>query len=528
MRHKWGVLFLALTLLLALSGCGRESDPAVTPLPKPVPAETERLPPEPVDTEEAVNTPEPSLEPGTVPEPEEVPLPKHKIVIDPGHQNAADLGKEPIGPGAAETKYRVTGGTYGKASGQYEYELNLIVSLLLRDELETRGYEVILTRSEHEVRLSNAERAAIANEAGADAFVRIHANGSEDPTVQGALTICMTPNNPYNAWLYDESRALSECVLEGFLAETGAKGQPIWETDTMSGINWSQVPVTILEMGYMSNAEEDLRMATEAYQKSMAIGIANGIDAYFQKQENQTAQLQAEMEAELDHCGGEWDVWAETLQTGKAVHVTRNIVPGSSMISASLIKLFIMGAVFSRVADGTLDAATVNPLLRPMIAISDNSAANRLTVLLGNGDAAVGRRAVEDWAAANGCTGVRFERLMLEENGLQNYVSAEACATLLRSIWAGECVSSEASAQMLELLSAQEVNDRIPQGLPAGIRCAHKTGNLYGLCVADVGVVFAPNGAFLLCAICNHPANDALATATIANLARLVYSALSG
>lgn len=534
MRQKLVSCCLALVLLLTLSACGTE--PVVTPLPMPsptetepllpVPDETEPLPSAPVETEEA-GTPEPSPEFLTTPELEDTPQPKHKIVIDPGHQNRADLNREPIGPGASETKYRVTGGTYGKTSGLCEYELNLTVSLLLREELEARGYEVLLTRSEHDVSLSNAERATIANEAEADVFLRIHANGSEDPTVQGAMTICMTPNNPYNAWLYEESRALSDCVLEGFVAATGAKAQSVWETDTMSGINWSLVPVTILEMGYMSNAEEDLRMATETYQKSMAYGIANGIDAYFQTKEDETAQLRAEIEAELARCGGEWDVWAEALPGGKAVHVTQNVVPGSSMVAASLIKLFIMGTVFSRIAEGTLDAAAVDSLLRSMITVSDNASANRLTTMLGNGDAATGRRAVEDWAAANGCLGVRYERLMLEENGLQNYVRAEDCATILRSIWAGACVSPEASAKMLDLLCAQEVNDRIPQGLPAGTRCAHKTGNLYGLCVADVGVVFAPDGAFLLCAICNHPSNDANAATSIARLAKLVFSAFS-
>lgn len=204
------------------------------------------------------------------------------ISIDPGHQGPqVDMSsQEPNAPGSNVMKTKATGGTAGRYSGLAEYELNLDISIQLREKLEEQGYDVIMTREDNDTAISNAERAQLANEAGADMAIRIHANGSEDPEVNGALVLIGSAENPYVGTFYDQSCNLGQTILDAYCEATGMQNLGVQFNDTMTGINWSQIPVIILEMGFMTNQQDDLNMADPDYQGKMVEGIVNGINIY--------------------------------------------------------------------------------------------------------------------------------------------------------------------------------------------------------------------------------------------------------
>lgn len=206
-----------------------------------------------------------------------------KVAIDPGHQGpGADTGgTEPLGPGSEEMKDKFASGTQGVYTGVPEYELTLAVSMQLQEELKTRGYEVIMTREDNDTAVSNVERAQIAAENGAQILVRIHADGSEDNSANGAMTMIPSADNPYVGQLHEESSRLGEEIINAYCQATGIKNNGVRLYDNMTGINWSTVPVTILEMGFMTNQSDDERMQDPEMQKNMVQGIVNGIDAYF-------------------------------------------------------------------------------------------------------------------------------------------------------------------------------------------------------------------------------------------------------
>ncbi len=206
-------------------------------------------------------------------------LPKKIIGIDPGHQIRGNNGTEPIGPGSSTKKTKVAGGTSGVATKKPEYQLTLEIGLALKKELINRGYKVVMTRDKNDVDITNIERAQKLNKK-CDVAIRLHADGAAS-SARGASVLYPSANNPYVASLSDASGKLSKCVIDSYCEATGISNRGTSLRDDLTGTNWSTIPVTLLEMGFMTNASDDSYMSSADGQAAMVKGIANGIDKYF-------------------------------------------------------------------------------------------------------------------------------------------------------------------------------------------------------------------------------------------------------
>ncbi|MBQ3404543.1 MAG: serine hydrolase [Oscillospiraceae bacterium] len=238
--------------------------------------------------------------------------------------------------------------------------------------------------------------------------------------------------------------------------------------------------------------------------------------------------LESDINAILSGKSGIWDVYIEDIASGESISCTQNPPTDGKMISASIIKIFVMAAVYDQIDKGVLSEDEVYDDLYAMITVSDNDATNRLVEKLGGGDSAVGLGKVTAYANSVGCYYTQMLRLMLDwSDGLENYVSAKDCAKLLKMIYRGECVSSERSDEMLSLLLAQQKNEGLKWNIPEDVLVASKPGYISGVSIGDVGIVISEN-SYIICAICNSPASDDSAKQTISDISTAAYGFFTG
>ncbi|WP_373599636.1 N-acetylmuramoyl-L-alanine amidase [Paraclostridium bifermentans] len=209
----------------------------------------------------------------------------YTICIDPGHQEKGDSNLEPIGPGASSKKARVSSGTTGVATKKPEYKLNLEASIVLKNILEGKGYNVVMTRESHNVNISNSERAIFGNEKKSDMVVRIHADSLDNSSKTGASILVPQKDGKYTSTIYESSNKCAD-LIKNELERMNIKVNGIFERGDLTGFNWSKVPVVLIEMGFMSNYNEDLMMSNPEYQRKMMQSVADGIEIYLKDREN--------------------------------------------------------------------------------------------------------------------------------------------------------------------------------------------------------------------------------------------------
>lgn len=199
------------------------------------------------------------------------------IVVDPGHDARANLATEPIGPGSPKRKILDGGGTRGVVTGIREADLVLDVSLRLRRLLERAGVRVVLTRTRTAgVSMGNVARARIANRAGAALFLRVHADGHPDARVRGSHTLVPALRRGWTDDVHAASRRAGELVQRELVRATGFPDRGVSERADFTGFNWSDVPVILVETGFMTNPVEDRALARAALRDRVARALCRG------------------------------------------------------------------------------------------------------------------------------------------------------------------------------------------------------------------------------------------------------------
>lgn len=216
---------------------------------------------------------------------EKKPLEGMSICIDAGHgitSKAANI-REPLAPGSKIMKAAYASGTSGVSTKITEEHLNLVVAKKLKKVLSDNGAKIIMVRETSKCDLSNVERAKFWNSKNVGLTIRIHANGINDSKVNGVLM--MIPGDKYitDKKLLNKSALAGQFILDGVLKQTKAKSRGTVNSTDLTGFNWSKVPVVLLEMGFMTNPQEDRLMNTDAYQNKIAEGIVTGVIQYWKK-----------------------------------------------------------------------------------------------------------------------------------------------------------------------------------------------------------------------------------------------------
>ena len=279
-----------------------------------------------------------------------------------------------------------------------------------------------------------------------------------------------------------------------------------------------------------SQGKKDSTMAAitpELSDDDGTISPSHGSSAFDNKSDEKMDALVTQVQSQLPGSNGSWSVYICDLSGGSEATIN-----DSPMQAASLIKLFIMGAVYENYdsLSQQYGSATLDSYLTPMITVSDNDAANSLVSCLGSGDSTAGMQKVNSFCQSHGYTNTSMGRLLLASNEFgDNYTSAYDCGKFLKEIYqicsgTTQTPSLLHAEEMYSLLKQQQRTNKIPAALPEGVSVANKTGELSDV-ENDAGILYNAQGGNDLVIVClsQNLSSPGEAQNTIAQLSRSIY-----
>jgi N-acetylmuramoyl-L-alanine amidase len=201
------------------------------------------------------------------------------VCLDPGHGTPPTVGRqrEPIGPGSGTYKIKDGGGAPG------ETEVVLQIAYRTRTLLLRRGYRVAMTRTGPWFRYGsggNIARAEFCNRRRAALMLRIHADGSTDSSRRGISTLYPALRRGWTDDVYGPSLRAARSLQRSLVSTTGAPDLGLVRRSDLTGFNWANVPVVLVETGFMTNPTERRLLRSASYQHRVAQGLAAGVAGF--------------------------------------------------------------------------------------------------------------------------------------------------------------------------------------------------------------------------------------------------------
>lgn len=234
---------------------------------------------------------------------------------------------------------------------------------------------------------------------------------------------------------------------------------------------------------------------------------------------------------------GEWSAYVKNLDSGEEI-----LINNQSMYSASLIKAFVLadsynemenvmaneGQKLKKEADSPEVKGKVDDLICNMITVSDNESFNELVRLQSEkNDFKEGAEKINEYLKEEGYGDTSVQHTLAPSAspstglGGRNTTSVKDCGMLLERIYKGDCVSKEASEEMLNILLQQEVDWKIPSGLSSDVKVANKTGET-DTSQHDIAIVYGEKTTYIFC-VMSQNCPESTAIHNIRDLSRVVY-----